>query len=243
VIGTHRTAWSYNGNKKVILDQLTDATVCGEYAIVGKTRLDGFGYFLMTHQSDATPDLVAKAVEAIRKLDDAPGFIVDLRNANGGSEPLAMQIAELFCDKKVVYAKSRFRNGKGHDEFTEDHERTLNSCKTGKPYTKPVICLLGPGCVSSGEGFAKMLAALPHVTTVGLPTRGSSGNPGQVDVGESGIVVYFSQWVDLLPNGTPIEGKGVPPKIRVEKPVEAYKDADPTLAKGLEVLRESIKAK
>jgi C-terminal processing protease CtpA/Prc len=75
------------------------------------------------------------------------------------------------------------------------------------------------------------------VTTVGLPTRGSSGNPGTVEVGGTGLTVYYSRWVDMLPDGTPIEGRGVPPAVRVEAPAEAYKDADPTLAKGLEVLR------
>lgn len=243
VIGTHRTDWQYNGNRKVIMDQLTDVTECGEYALVGKTKPDGYGYFLMTLQSAATPELVEKAQAAIAKLAEAPGFIVDLRNANGGSEPLAQKIAAMFCEKAVVYAKSRYRDGKGHDQFTADQERTLSPSSLGKPYLKPVVCLLGSGCVSSGEGFAKMMAVLPHVTTVGLPTRGSSGNPGLVDVGESGLIVYFSQWVDLLPNGTPIEGKGIPPKIRVEMPLEAYKDADPTLAKGFEILREKQKLK
>lgn len=242
-VGTHRTPWSYNGNRKVTRDQLTDVTECGEYAVVGKTKADGFGYFLMTHQSAATPGLVAKAVAAIGKLADAPGFVIDLRNANGGSEPLAQEVARLFCEKTVVYAKSRYRNGKAHDDFTEDLPRELPAAKSGRPYLKPVVCLLGPGCVSSGEGFAKMLAALPHVTTVGLPTRGSSGNPGEADVGETGVVVYFSRWVDLLPDGTPIEGKGVPVKVRIEVPAEAYKDADPTLAKGLEVLRGKLAGK
>jgi hypothetical protein len=37
-----------------------------------------------------------------------------------------------------------------------------------------------------------MMATVPHVTTVGLPTRGSSGNPGQIDVGDNGLIVYFS---------------------------------------------------
>lgn len=237
VVGTHRTPWTYNGNRKVVRDQLTDVTECGEFAVVGRTKPDGVGYFLMTHQSAATPELVAKAAAAIEKLADAPGFVIDLRNANGGSEPLAQEIARLFCAKTTVYAKSRYRSGKGHAEFTEDYPRELPAAKSGRPYLKPVVCLLGPGCVSSGEGFAKMMAALPHVTTVGLPTRGSSGNPGPEEVGETGVVVYFSRWVDLLPDGTPFEGKGVPPAVRVEVPAEAYKDADPTLAKGLEVLR------
>jgi hypothetical protein len=240
VAGTHRTSWAYNGNRKAVRDQLTDVTECGEYALVGKTKPDGYGYFLMTRQSAATPALVAKAVAAIEKMADASGFVIDLRNANGGSEPLAQEVARLFCERKVVYAKSRYRNGPGHDDFTEDYPRELPPAKSGKPYLKPVVCLLGPGCVSSGEGFAKMLAALPHVTTVGLPTRGSSGNPGPADVGDTGLTVYFSRWVDLLPDGTAIEGKGVRPAVVVEMPAEAYKDADPTLAKGLEVLRAKV---
>jgi RNA polymerase sigma factor (sigma-70 family) len=237
MIGTHRTAWTYNGNRKVVLAQLNDVIECGEYAVVGKTKPDGFGYFLMTRQSAATPELVAKAVAAIEKLARAPGFMIDLRSANGGSEPLAQEIARLFCGKKVVYANSRYRNGPEHDDFTEDQPRELPPAKSGKAYLKPVVCLLGPGCVSSGEGFAQMLAALPHVTTVGLPTRGSSGNPGPVEVGETGLSVYFSRWLDLMPDGTPIEGKGIQPAVRVEAPVDRYRDADPTLAKGLEVLR------
>jgi hypothetical protein len=242
VVGTHRTEWTYNGNRKAVLAQLADVTECGEYAVVGRTKPDGFGYFLMTRQSAATPELVAKAVAAVEKLADAPGFVIDLRVANGGSEPLAQEVARLFCEKKVVYAKSRFRDGPGHDEFTEDHPRELPPAKSGKPYLKPVVCLLGPGCVSSGEGFAQMLAALPHVTTVGLSTRGSSGNPGAVDVGDTGLAVYFSRWVDLLPDGTPIEGKGVQPAVTVEVATGAYKDADPTLARGLEVLRGKVTA-
>jgi hypothetical protein len=237
VVGTHRPSWAYNGNRKVVLAQLDDVTECGGYAVVGKTRPDGFGYFLMTRQSAATPELVAKAAAAIEKLAAAPGFVIDLRAANGGSEPLAQEVARLFCGKKVVYAKSRFRNDPGHDDFTEDYPRELLPAKSGKPYLKPVVCLLGPGCVSSGEGFAMMLAALPHVTTVGLATRGSSGNPGPAEVGDTGLTVYFSRWVDLLPGGTAIEGQGVPPAVVVEATAEAYRDADPTLAKGLEVLR------
>jgi carboxyl-terminal processing protease len=242
-IGTHSVSWSYNGNREIVMDQLTDTTICGDFAIVGKTKPDGFGYFLMTRQSAATPELAKKAVAAILELAGTRAFIVDLRNANGGNELLAQEIARQFCEKRVIYAKSRYRNGKDHDDFGEDQPRWLEPAKSGKPYLKPIVCLLGPGCVSSGEGFAQMMAALPQVTTVGLPTRGSSGNPAPIDVGDTGISVYFSRWVDVLPNGTPLEGKGVPPTIRVDEPASAYRDADPTLAKALEVLRAKIAEK
>jgi hypothetical protein len=240
VVGTHGVPWSYNGNRPVTLAQLTDAVECGPFATVGKTRPDGFGYFLLRRQSAATPQTVAQAAAAIDALRDAPGFVVDLRVANGGSEPLALEVARLFCAKEVVYAKSKYRNGQAHDDFSQDHPRVLPPAKSGKPYRRPVVCLLGPGCVSSGEGFAQMMSALPHVIRVGLPTRGSSGNPAPAEVGETGIRVYFSRWVDLLPDGTPIEGRGVPPAVRVDEPAEAYRDGDPTLSKALEVLRKLV---
>jgi hypothetical protein len=239
-VAAPRKPWTYNGNRQVIRAQLTDVTECGAYAMVGKTRPDGFGYFLMTRQSAATPALVAQAVAAIERLRDVPGFVIDLRSANGGSEPLAQEVAQLFCGQRVVYARSRYRNGSRHDDLSTDQPRELPPARSGRPYLKPVVCLLGPGCVSSGEGFAQMLTALPHVTSVGLPTRGSSGNPGPVDVGDTGLTVYFSRWLDLMPDGTPIEGRGIPPTVRVDAAVDRYRDADPTLAKGLEVLRARV---
>lgn len=237
-VSTHRTGWDYNGNLDVVAAQLTDKTTCGKFALVGRTKPDGFGYFLMLRQGDANPENVKQAVAAIKKLADTPGFVVDLRRANGGSEPLAAEIAELFCQQETVYAKSKYRSGPGHDEFTPEYPRTLPATKDA--YTKPVVCLIGPGAVSSGEGFVKMMQCLPHVTTIGLPTRGASGNPQPWPLGRTGVAVYFSRWVDLLPDGQTFEGRGIPPDVEVKVPATAYQSADPTLEKGLDILREKI---
>jgi C-terminal processing protease CtpA/Prc len=81
---------------------------------------------------------------------------------------------------------------------------------------------------------------LPNVTTVGSATRGWVGGQGLVALNDQ-AQVYFTRWIDLLPDGTPLGGgKGLHPTVRVEKPDDAYNDADPTLAKGLEVLREKV---
>jgi C-terminal processing protease CtpA/Prc len=230
----------YNGNHDVTLSQLEDRVECGKFAVAGKTKPDGFGYFLMMRQSNATKTDVHTAVEAIRKLRDVSGFIVDLRSANGGSEPLAQEIARLFCAKETVYAKSKYRDGPGHDQFGKAQSRLLPS--TADAYTKPVVCLIGPGAVSSGEGFVKMMKCLPNVTTVGMPTRGASGNPSPIALARTGLMVYYSSWVDMLPNGKTFEGVGIPPDIRVDLPTSAYAAADPTLEKGLEVLRSKVAA-
>ena len=59
--------------------------------------------------------------------------------------------------------------------------------------------------MSSGEGFVKMLKALPNVTTVGQPTRGSSGNPKPFKLPAVDVTVTYSRWVDLLPDGSPVQ--------------------------------------
>jgi hypothetical protein len=240
LLPTFNRVWNYNANGNVIMAELTSRVQCGQFAIVGKTKTDGFGYFLLVRQGSANAENVKQACEAIEKLRDAPGFIVDLRRATGGNEVLARQIASLFCAKTVVYAKSKIRSGPGHEDFGQVFDRQLPSTTEGKAYTKPVVCLIGPGAISSGEGFAKMMKALPNVTTIGLPTAGSSGNPGPIKLGNTGLTVYASRWVDMMPDGTVVEGKGVVPSIEVKVDPEVYRTADPTLEKGLETLREKV---
>jgi hypothetical protein len=235
LVPTHRSSYAYNGNQKITLEMLENRVDCGRFASVGKTRIGGFGYFLMRNQSAANPEDVKKAVAAMKQLRDTPGFIVDLRRANGGSEPMAIEIARFFCSRDTVYARHKYRNGPRHTDFGSENERILPG--SANAYTNPVVCLVGRGAVSSGEGFVKMMKCLPHVTTVGQRTRGASGNPKPLPLGETGITLYFSRWVDLMPNGRTFEGAGIPPDVEVNEPPEAYANSDPTLEKGLEVLR------
>lgn len=238
ILPTHSSGYHYNANRDVILAQLEHPVQCGKFALVAKTKPDGFGYLLMQRQSKATSENVAEAVEAIRALADAPGFIVDLRSADGGNENLAAEIAGLFFDRDTIYAKSKRRSGPAHTDFHKDDARTLPA--TEGAYTRPVVCLIGPGAVSSGEAFVQMMDCLRHVTTIGLPTRGASGNPAVHLLSRTGLVVYYSSWVDMMPNGDVIEGVGIPPDVRVEVDKAAYATTDPTLEKGLEILRAKI---
>jgi RNA polymerase sigma-70 factor (ECF subfamily) len=240
VIGTTSRPYRANWNRDATLALLEDRTDCG-FAMVANTKRDGFGYFLMVRQSAADEASVRKAVAALGALAGLPGFIVDLRAANGGNEALARALACQFCAKPAVYAKSKFRNGPGHTDFTKPYERILPA--TDKPFTRPVVCLIGPGSVSSGEGFVQMMKCLPHVTTVGLPTRGASGNPAPFRLAGTGVAVWFSRWVDLMPDSSVFEGKGIAPDVEVNEPAGAYEHRDPTLEEGLKVLRLKIAAR
>lgn len=240
-VGTSPSSWSGNFNSQVVLGDLETPTHCGDFAVVGLTKKDRFAAIVLTHQSAATEENVAPVVDFIRDHADAPGFLVDLRQANGGNELLAQEIAQRFCGKDVVYARSKYRSGPGHDDFGPVYDRVLKA--VDKPYLKPVVCLTGPGAVSSGEGFVQMLKCLPHVTTVGLRTRGSSGNPRAFALPGLDIKVWYSRWVDLMPDGTSIEGAGIAPEVEVNEPGAAYADRDPTWARALEVLRGKVRRK
>lgn len=235
---TYASGYNYNGNKGVVLDAITDRIDCDNFAIVGKTKSSGFGYLLLVRQSNANEDNIRQAIDAIHALRDVPGFVVDLRSANGGNESLAARIAGAFCDRDTVYAKHKYRDGSDHNSFGAERERVMSASPSA--YTRPVVCLIGPGAVSSGEGFVKMMKCLPHVTTIGMPTRGASGNPAPHEMAGTGIKVWFSRWADLTPDGQPFEGKGIQPEIRVDEPAERYQDADPTLQKAIDVLKMKV---
>jgi hypothetical protein len=235
-IPTHISRADGNYNREVVQNSLKEATYCGDFAFVGVTKADGFGVVVLANQGKADKESVREAVEFIRAHRDVPGFLVDLREANGGNELLAREIAREFCARDTVYAKSKYRAGPGHDEFGPVYDRVLKAVE--KPYTKPVVCLIGPRAVSSGEGFVQMLKCLPNVTTVGAPTRGSSGNPKPFQVPGVDVAVWYSRWVDLMPDGTAIEGAGIAPDLAVDAPAGAYQEKDPTWDKAVEVLRK-----
>jgi RNA polymerase sigma-70 factor (ECF subfamily) len=237
-VATYRSIYRRNWNREATLALLEERTDCG-YAIVGKVKGGGFGYFLMVDQGKTNAEGLSKAAEAIGRLQNAAGFIVDLRSASGGDERKARRIARLFCDKDVVYAKSKYRDGPGHEHFNQPAERVLQASE--RAFRGPVVCLIGPGAVSSGEAFVQMMKCLPLVTTVGLPTRGASGNPQPVKLADLGLSVYFSRWVDMMPDGSGFEGIGIQPDVSVDLPPRSYATADPTLTKGLEVLRKKQK--
>lgn len=78
-----------------------------------------------------------------------------------------------------------------------------------------------------------MMHALPNCTLVGLPTRGASGNPQPVHLGD-GIVVYYSRWLSLMPDGSPIEGVGVQP----DEEVKHERGSDQAYQRAVQILQQ-----
>lgn len=238
--GTYSVPWRRNWNTMVVRQELTQVVECGEFAIVGKTRTDGFGYVGIVDQGKADEENVRQTVEAIQRIADVPAFIVDLRpGCSGGNELLGRPIASAFNDSERVYAASRYRiKLEGH---ALGPVQTRSLAAGVKPITCPVACLIGHRCMSSGEALVMMFECQPQVTTIGEATRGASGNPKPFYLPGVDVAVWYSRWVALTADQQPFEGKGIAPDILIEALADAYAKTDPTWQRALEFLREKVK--
>ena len=213
-VPTYRSRGTPRVDFRTIDRALRDRQELGSWAVWGRTP-DGWGYVRITSLIDIPSSEQQQLLGGIQKLFDAPGLVIDVRQNNGGAEGIGQQIASLFADEERIYARQRVRSGPAHTDLVETSPRTIAPREGGVTYRGPIAGLIGPGAVSSAEGFALMLKALPSCQLFGSPTRGASGNPAPVML-PNGVDVYFSRWETLEPDGTPIEGRGVAPDVEVD---------------------------
>ena len=196
---------------------------------------DNIGFVAIHSWSDS--NIPSQFDTVLEELRDTNALIVDVRYNSGGSEPLAQEVAGRFADKSYVYAYSRYRNGEEHDDLTDYNPRSFSPRGPWR-YEKPVITLIGQKCMSSNESFVKMMGECPRVTLMGDRTRGSSGNPDIIEL-PLDMTVSLPQWIDYLPDKTPLDEHGVWPDVWFEPEEGAFEgDRDDLLSAALERLRQ-----
>ena len=178
------------------------------------------------------PDIPAQCAKALEQMRDTRGLIVDVRLNGGGSEPLTEQFAARFLEKEFVYAYDQIRNGPNHTNLTEKRPRAIAPSGPWR-YDRPAILLIGQKCMSSDESFVGMMMGDPQVTTMGDHTCGSSGNPEIVHL-PLNMTVSVPQWIDYLPDCTPLDERGFRPQIPFKPSAGAFEvDRDDLLTAAL----------
>jgi hypothetical protein len=215
-----------NWNDTAIRKRLTAKILDTPEHLVGRIGAIGYakiGTFAQAHGFERVED-------ALDRLKDARALILDVRSNSGGDERLAWRIASRFTDKELAYGKAQVRDPTlpGRTGFHPPWERKL---KGRRKDARKIVVLQGPYCVSSTEWFVLIMRAAGK-QTVGLPTRGSTGNPKPFRLFPD-VAVNIPTWRGMTLDDEPIENVGIPPQVRVEG---SHWTADPTLEKALEIL-------
>jgi hypothetical protein len=155
----------------------------------------------------------AELDEALAALPAAHALIVDIRDNNGGTNGLAIDMAGRFAAASHTFGYVRIRQGPHHDDFTDFIPESV-SPKGVKQFTGPVFLLTNRKDYSSAEDFVLALRTLPNVTTVGDTTAGASGHPLVREL-PNGWTFSLSTWIEYTPEHTTFENIGLAPAVYV----------------------------
>jgi hypothetical protein len=153
-VSVYQRARPLNANRLALPSLLGPVTIAG-HDLSWCITDDRIGYIAIDRLAD--PELPRFFNEALEKMEQTRGLIIDLRYNGGGSEPLGLEIAGSFLDQERVYAKSQYRNGPRHTDLDVPKSRI---CRPKDPwhYVAPVIVLQGQRTMSSAEALVLMLS-------------------------------------------------------------------------------------
>lgn len=171
----------------------------------------GHGYVKVTNEPDP-PEYEAVLADFGKAIENfvnqqVPGVIVDLRGNLGGNDQLAADLAGFFYKEKTFY-----------ETWTQYNAQTGNFETGGQVYIHPqkpyyggpVIALVNPGTISSGEGIAMGIQKSPQGVVVGF--HGTNGSFGMV-LEDAGSINTFSidknAFLALIPVGQSLDENNV----------------------------------
>jgi len=156
-------------------------------------------------------------------------IIFDVRNNGGGSMSLAERIASRFLTERILTSYTQYKNGPGHNDFTEPVAVYLSPSSRLR-WKKPVIVLTNRHAFSATNDFVNIMRMLPNVTILGDKTGGGSGLPFNSEI-PIGWNVRFSACPILDANMQQTEW-GIDPDIKVD-----FTDSD--IKNGIDTIIEA----
>jgi C-terminal processing protease CtpA/Prc len=203
------------------------------------------------------------------ELYKAKGLIIDLRKNGGGSTNIGMEIAKFMTKDSLLYgsrmstrehraaykawgaftpAKDTSNSEWERDAFLYFHNKKWYQFEN-KPYFNnapqprliiPTVILIGHGTASAAEDFLIFLDGQEHITLIGEPTYGSTGQPLFFELPGGGSARVCTK-KDTYPDGREFVGYGIQPDIEVKPSVKDFIDQkDPVLEKAIKFIQEKL---
>jgi len=179
--------------------------------------------------------------DALRALDGTRALVLDVRDNGGGTDRTSEPLLARFTDRDRVYRYYRYRDGPGHDDFTDLIEDRIQPA--GHRFDGPVALLTNRRTYSTAEDFVLGMTALADVTLVGDTTGGGTGNPTHREL-PNGWTFSVSRWQVFDADRRPApEGIGIAPDLSVRiTPADEEAGRDAILLAALALLEGRIGA-
>ena len=183
---------------------------------VSRILPSGFGYVRF---SNFQGSLQGGILDAIERMKNTPGMIVDLRNNGGGSLGMANTLISKFLSERTKGARVLTRDNKPIKVVfipVIQLETELGGNKEDA-YTKPLVVLTNENSASASEVFSSTLQDLGRATVSGQRSCGCLlGYLGYADLPGGGQLAY-SELGFVSPKGKRIEGEGVTPDLEIKQ--------------------------
>jgi C-terminal processing protease CtpA/Prc len=226
------------------------------------------GYLALNSFSDPTIDSLFKV--CLPELYKAKGLIIDLRSNGGGNSNIAIAILEHLTPERVLYGsrsssrlhipahkawgafvqpKDTINSEWNRQSYLTNHDAYYHMFRASKHKVKlkskrilvPIVLLIGHETASAAEDFLIYADQQTHMTKIGEPTFGSTGQPYSFTLPGGGSARVCTK-KDTYPDGREFVGYGIQPDIFVQPTVSDFlKNKDSALEKGIAFLQQKIR--
>jgi carboxyl-terminal processing protease len=177
--------------------------------LFGRVAPDIGWVWIATFQGDTWSNEIDSVLHAMNGIHT---LIIDVRDNGGGDAQTAEAIASRFLDHTQVFSYIRWRNGPGHEDFSDYIPRSIGP--SASPFSGKVIVLTNRNCASATEDFVLAMRSSPGVTFVGDTTLGAMGNPMTREL-PNGWTYRLPHWIEYGAARELYEGIGIAPDIVV----------------------------
>ncbi|UCC72549.1 MAG: peptidase S41 [Gemmatimonadota bacterium] len=191
---------------------------------------------------------------ALPELYRAVALVIDIRHNSGGSSSNGYGIAAYLTDDTLRTSGWRTREHvaayKAWGRWSENWQEfsQMNAWHDGGTHGAvapadaqrvivPTVVLQEHATYSAAEDFLVAIDGIAHITTVGRPSGGSTGQPLTIGLPGGGSAQVCTKR-DTYPDGRDFVGIGIAPDVVVEPTIEDVQAGrDPALEKAVELLR------